>query len=91
MNQLLDFSRRHRIERRARLVHQDHFGLHGDGAGDAQALLLTTGQAHAAGAETILHFVPEGGTAQGFLHDFVELRGVIHALQPQAKGDILVN
>ena len=36
-----------RVERRARLVHQDHLGLDGDGAGDAQALLLAAGEAGA--------------------------------------------
>ena len=34
-----------RVERRARLVHQDHLGLDRDGAGDAQALLLAARQA----------------------------------------------
>ena len=37
--------RRDRVERRARLVHEDHLGLDGDGAGDAQALLLAAGEA----------------------------------------------
>jgi len=39
-DQLLDLQRRDRIERRARLVHQDHLRLDGERAGDAQPLLL---------------------------------------------------
>ena len=34
-----------RVERRARLVHEDDLGLHGDGPGDAEALLLAAGEA----------------------------------------------
>src|SRR5687767_2385922 len=39
VDQLLDLARRDRVERRARLVHQEHLGVGGDGAGDAEALL----------------------------------------------------
>ncbi len=41
VDQLLDLGGRDRIQRRARLVEQDHFRPHRDGARDAQALLLT--------------------------------------------------
>jgi len=39
------------IERGARLVHQDDARLNGDGAGDAQALLLAAREADAAGVQ----------------------------------------
>ena len=42
-----------------RLVQQDHFGPHGDGAGDAQALLLAAGQAHGRRVQPVLHLVPQ--------------------------------
>ena len=45
VDQLLDLGGGDRIERRAGLVHQDHFGIDGDRAGDAQALLLAARQA----------------------------------------------
>ena len=47
VDQLLDLGGGDRVERRARLVHQDHFGADGDGPGDAQALLLAAGEAGA--------------------------------------------
>ena len=40
LHQVLDLRGGDRVQRRARLVHQQHLGLDGDGAGDAQALLL---------------------------------------------------
>ena len=40
VDQFLDPRSGDRIERRARLVHQDNFGADRDGAGDAQPLLL---------------------------------------------------
>ena len=45
LHQILDASGGDRVERRARLVHQDHVGLDGDGPGDAEPLLLAAGQA----------------------------------------------
>src|ERR1700682_2621980 len=44
LDQFLALGGRNRIKRRAWLVEQDHFGPHRDGAGDAQPLLLATGQ-----------------------------------------------
>src|SRR5690606_171023 len=40
VHQLFDFRRRDGIKRRAGLVHQDHFRLHGNGARNAEPLLL---------------------------------------------------
>ena len=40
VDQLLDARGGDGIERAARFVHQDDFGFHRDGAGDAQPLLL---------------------------------------------------
>src|SRR5436309_13301849 len=42
VNQFLDFRRSNRIECRTRLIHQDHFRLHGERARDAEPLLLAT-------------------------------------------------
>ena len=44
---LLDLRGGDRIERGARLVHQDHLGLDGDRARDAEALLLAARQRRA--------------------------------------------
>src|SRR5690606_24806210 len=40
IHQFFDLRGRNGIKRRAGLVHEDHFRLHGDGAGDAKPLLL---------------------------------------------------
>ncbi|MCW2772565.1 MAG: Phosphate transport system regulatory protein PhoU, partial [Nocardioides sp.] len=50
---------RRRVERRAGLVHEQHPGLDGQRAGDAQPLLLATGQATAGGVEPVLDLVPQ--------------------------------
>src|SRR5262249_31921361 len=42
--QFLDFRRADRVERRTGLVEQQHFGLHRQGARDAQPLLLPSGK-----------------------------------------------
>ena len=74
VDQLLDLGGGDRVERRARLVHQDDFGIDRDRAGDAQPLLLAARQRGAAVAEPVLDLVPQPGAAQRLLDDLVELR-----------------
>lgn len=56
--QLLHHQRRHRVECRGRLVHQQNVGLHGKCAGDAQALLLSTRKTQARLLELVLDLIP---------------------------------
>ena len=72
MDQILDLRGRDRIERGARLVHEDDLGLDGDRAGDAQALLLAAGERQRAVVEAVLHLVPQRGAAQALLDRLVE-------------------
>src|SRR5262249_10869492 len=60
VDQLLDLRGRDRVERRARLVEQDHFRTNGDGARDAEALLLTARERQAARLQLVLDLFPEG-------------------------------
>ena len=55
---------RDRVERRGRLVEQQHVGLDRDRAGDAEALLLAAGEAEGAVLEPVLDLVPERRSAQ---------------------------
>src|ERR1700761_6063505 len=60
-DQFLDTARRNRVECGTRFVEQQHFRTDCDAARDTQALLLTAGQAVAALAQLVLHFVPQRG------------------------------
>ena len=42
--QFLDFGGIDRIEGRARFIQKEHFGIHRQGAGDTQPLLLSAGE-----------------------------------------------
>ena len=64
VDQLLDLRRRDRIERRTRFVEQNDLRLHRDAARDAEALLLSAGQAETARVKLVLHLVPKSGAAQ---------------------------
>ena len=79
-----------RVERRARLVHQDHVGLGGDGAGDAEPLLLAAGEAVGRLLELVLDLVPECGAAQRLLDEVVHVVD-LHAGDPRAVGDVVVD
>ena len=83
LHQVLDAGGRDRVERRARLVHQDHLGLDGDRAGDAQALLLAARQAERRALQPVLHLVPQRGAPQRLLDDAVELALL---LMPFSRG-----
>ena len=71
-DQVLDRQRGDRVQRRARLVHQQHVGLHRDRAGDAQPLLLTTGEPAAGLVEPVLDLVPQVRAPQRPLGHLVE-------------------
>src|SRR4051812_37126735 len=57
-HQVLDPPGGDRVEGRAGLVHEDHVGLGGQRASDAQSLLLATGHAEGVGLEPVLDLVP---------------------------------
>src|SRR5207248_1354502 len=73
MDQLLDLGRRDRVERRAGLIHQDHFRIDGDRPGDAQALLLAAGKRRAALVQAVLDLVPKARAAERLFNDLREL------------------
>src|SRR5919197_1238551 len=58
VDQFLDLRRGDRIQRRTRLVHQDHFRLYGERARDTKSLLLPTRKACARFVQIILSLVP---------------------------------
>src|SRR5579864_1834848 len=67
LHEVLDARGRDRIESGARLVHQDDIRLNGDGARDAEPLLLASGQRERGRLEVALDFVPQRGVLQGVL------------------------
>src|SRR5256886_14745059 len=89
---ILDAGGGHGIERRARLVHENHFGLHGDGACDAQPLLLAAREPGAGAAQAVLHLIPQPPTRQAPAHHVIALRAAArHALDVRAVGEVVVD
>src|SRR5215204_1089459 len=60
-HEVLDLAGRDRVECRARLVHQDHVGLDGEAARDAEALLLAARHAEGVRLQAVLDLVPQCG------------------------------
>ena len=92
VDEVLNCKRGDRVERGARLVHEDHGRLDCDGARDAQTLLLTTGKAGTWLVEAVLDFVPQVRAAQGLLDDLFAL-GVREALtvELEAREDVVLD
>src|SRR3954447_17862970 len=86
VDELLDLERGDRIQRRARLVHEDHLRIDSKRASDAQSLLLAARQPDARRVQPVLDLLPQPGPAQRTLDAVaVDLaRG-----QPQAGRDIV--
>ncbi len=89
VHELLDLQRRDRVERGARLVHQDHVRLDRDRPGDAEALLLAAGQCGAGLAQLVLDLVPDGGPPQRALDQLVHVAAV--AGDPWAERHVVVD
>src|SRR5690606_23553906 len=84
VDQLLDLERRDRVERRCRLVEQQHLRLDGDGAGDDEPPLLAAGQAPGRLLQPVAYFLPQGGGPQRPFDPLVELAPFPDALEAQA-------
>src|SRR5664280_255081 len=89
VDQFLDLGGGDRVERRARLVEQDHLWPHRDGAGDAQSLLLAAGERETIGVD--LDLFPQGGALQRMLHAALQVGFRQPLVKPDAEGDILEN
>ena len=90
VDQLLDLAGGDGVQGGAGLVHEEDLGLHGQGPGDAQPLLLPAGEAEAALVKPVLHLIPEGGRLQTPLHGFVHPR-VVDTEDPESVGHVLVD
>ncbi len=91
LDEVLDLSGGNGVQGRARLVHEDDLRLHGDGPGDAEALLLAAGEAQGVLLEAILDLVPDGGTPQALLADLVQNAPAVLPVDAQRVDDVLVD
>ena len=67
-------------------------GLDGQGAGDAQALLLAARQAQGGLFQPVFHLVPDGGLTQGLLHHLVQGFSLLRtAVGAGAVGHVVVD
>ena len=89
VHEVLDLQRGDRVERRGRLVEQQHLGLDRERARDAEALLLTAREAERALLEAVLDLIPERRLAQRLLDALVEV--VLHPEVARAPGDVVVD
>ena len=91
LRQILDFARRDGVERARRFVHEDDLRLDGEGARDAEALLLPARKTERGLLQTVFEFVPDSRLPQGALDDFVQLRLFADAVGLGAVGDVVVH
>ncbi len=83
---------RDRVERRTRLVHQDHLGADRDRTRNAKTLLLAAGKSGARIGQAVLHFLIQAGALQTRFHDGIEFGLVARkAVDARPIGDILVD
>ena len=90
-DKLLNLRRGNGIQSARGFVKQQHLGLHGQGAGDTQALLLAAGQAERVLLQAILQLVPDGGRAQRLLYNDVQIGLGAHPMAAGTEGNIVVD
>ena len=82
------------VQRRARLVHQDDFGLERQQPGDAELLLLLELKRGGLRVQPVLEVVPEGDLAQRLFDRVVQVGSLqcpMPAVDAQAEDDVLVD
>ena len=77
------------IERGTGLVHQQDLRLHSEGAGDAQALLLSSRKGERAVLESVLYFVPQRGPAQTLFYGVGQDVATSNSVDARAVGDVV--
>src|SRR5262249_33858665 len=80
-----------RVQRAGRSANQGPSGWVGTRPGEAQPLLLAAGHLQRAGAEPVLHLVPQRRLLQAPLDEIIEPRAVALAGDTRTVSDVLVD
>ena len=88
-DELLDLRRADRVDGGARLVHEQHLGLGGDGARDAQTLLLAAAESIARLVQLVLDLVPDRRPLERVLDAVRQLALAELVVLAQAVGDVV--
>src|SRR3989304_405989 len=80
-----------RIKGGAGLIKEDDLRLGGDGAGDAESLLLPAGKGKGAGIQPVPDLLPQGGFFETLLYHLIEGPLFADPLNPEAVGRILID
>ena len=89
--QVFDFGRGNRIQRRAGFVQQQNFRIHRERSRDAKPLLLPSRERKSRFMELVFYFVPERRPPQTVLHLVTQLSVRRHPVHPQAVRDVIKN
>ena len=79
---------RARVELGAGLVEQENVGLHGQGAGDAEALLLAEGKDARRVVEAVFDVAPQAGARERPLDQAIDVGGSGDAVDLRAPSDV---
>ena len=89
LDEVFDLAGRDRVQSRSGLVHQQHFGVHGETAGDAEPLLLAAGKIDRRAIEPVLDLVPERRVPQAPFANLHQHVAVALAVNPRPVRDVL--
>ncbi len=84
-HELFDFVGGDGVEGGAGFVHEEDFGLGGDGAGDAEALLLAAGEGEGGTVEAVFYFVPQAGGDERSFDGLVEDGPLFNAIDARTS------
>ena len=89
--EILDLRGGDRVECGGRLIHEQDIRLDGQCTGDAETLLLSTGQTECGFSETILQLIPDRRLTKRGLDDLIELLLVADTVRTWTVGNIVID
>ena len=90
-HQLFNLGCRNRVQGGTGFVHQQDIRFNGNGTGNAQPLLLATGQAQGTFLETVMHLIPQGRPFQTVFHHSVQFVFILDPMYTRPIGHILID
>ena len=70
-------------------VHEQDFGFHGQGARNAQSLLLASGKTQRGGMQAVFDFVPQSRSEETLFDFLLQKLLVLYSVDAQAVGHVL--
>ncbi|MPN00650.1 hypothetical protein SDC9_147846 [bioreactor metagenome] len=89
-HQVFNLERGNRVQSGSRFVHQQDFGLHGDGARNAKPLLLSARKPERGSLQPVFRLLEQRGRLQAVFYNLIQVGLTLDPVDARPVGDIVV-